>query len=116
MAQPFSQPAPSSQTRDGFKLLRGYVVLRTPTAEDLAAAALWANLHACLRTVPVRRWHWEPDRALRARHLRVKDPARRRWFPFVPDGYFEIEYHPPVAVAGQPPLRGTSRRAAVQGP
>ena len=37
MSRTFSQPTPPSRSREGFKLLRGYIVLRTPTAEELAS-------------------------------------------------------------------------------
>lgn len=65
---------------------------------NLIAAALWANLHARLTAQlsmgHIHAWTWESERALRARHLRVKDPSRRQTLPFVPDAYFEVEYAP----------------------
>jgi hypothetical protein len=31
----------------------------------------------------------------------VRDPGTRRWYPFVPDGYFEIEYESPAPTTAQ---------------
>jgi hypothetical protein len=59
---------------------------------DLQAAAFWANLAAQLRTFTptVRRWTWLGERELRARRMRVRDPERGFWLPFLPDAYFEV--------------------------
>jgi hypothetical protein len=59
---------------------------------DLQAAAFWANLAAQLRTfIPtMRRLTWLGERELRARRMRVRDPERGCWLPFLPDAYFEI--------------------------
>jgi Replication-relaxation len=61
---------------------------------DLQAAALWANLTAQMRTFvpPVRRWTWLGERQLRARRMRVRDPERGSWLPFLPDAYFEVAH------------------------
>jgi hypothetical protein len=63
---------------------------------DLKVALLWAHLAAALRGASggagVRRWYWTAERDLRARHIRVIDPRSGRRLPFLPDGYFEIEY------------------------
>jgi hypothetical protein len=59
---------------------------------DLEAAALWANVQALTRPYCIRRFAWTPERELRARRVRVRDPQTRRWLPFLPDAYFEIEY------------------------
>jgi Replication-relaxation len=60
---------------------------------DLKAAALWANVHNLLRGRCVRAFRWTPERDLRARRLRVRDPDRpSRWLPFLPDGAFEVVY------------------------
>ena len=59
---------------------------------DLQAAAFWANLAAQLRTFTprVRRCIWLGERELRARRMRVRDPERGFWLPFLPDAYFEM--------------------------
>jgi hypothetical protein len=59
---------------------------------DLQAAAFWANLAAQLRTFTptVRRWTWLGERELRARRMRVRNPERGFWLPFLPDAYFEV--------------------------
>jgi len=67
---------------------------------NLHAARVWANLCAHVRVARVRRWRWVPERELRARRLGAIDPATGRGLPFLPDGYFEIEYGEPAA--GEP--------------
>ena len=60
---------------------------------DLKAAALWAIVCNLLRSRSVRAFRWTPERDLRARRLRVRDPDRpNRWLPFLPDGAFEVVY------------------------
>jgi hypothetical protein len=61
---------------------------------DLQAAAFWANLAAQLQTFTptVRRWTWLGERELRARRMRVRDPERGFWLPFLPDAYFEVTH------------------------
>src|SRR5262245_35961166 len=68
---------------------------------DLVAAAFWAHLCALLRAAPVTGWRWTGERALRARGLRVRDPRTGRRLPFLPDGYFEVEYAPEAARSGR---------------
>ena len=75
---------------------------------DLKAAALWAHLCAALRAAGLHRWSWTGERDLRARHLGVVDPKTRRRLPFLPDGYFEINYDYDPAGAG--PAAGLSHR------
>jgi hypothetical protein len=61
---------------------------------DLKAAALWAwaHLRALLRRTRARGIRWTPERDLRARKARVKDPQTNRWLPVLPDAYFEVDY------------------------
>jgi Replication-relaxation len=61
---------------------------------DLEAAAFWANIKERLRTFAprVRRFVWLGERELRARRVRVRDPDRGYWLPFLPDAYFEVTY------------------------
>src|SRR5207302_589151 len=59
---------------------------------DLTIAAFWANLVATLRPTPVALRRWLPERDLRARRLRVRDPRDGRWLPFLPDAAFELRY------------------------
>jgi hypothetical protein len=60
---------------------------------DLRAAALWANVSSQLRERAVRAFSWTPERDLRARRFRVRDPDRpNSWLPFLPDGAFEVVY------------------------
>jgi hypothetical protein len=59
---------------------------------DLKAAALWAHLRALLRHSRTRGLRWTPERDLRARKARVRDPQTNRWLPFLPDAYFEVDY------------------------
>jgi Replication-relaxation len=59
---------------------------------SLTVAAVWANVLALIRLRPITLGGWVADRDLRARQLRVKDPAGGRWLPFLPDAYFELHY------------------------
>lgn len=60
---------------------------------DLQAAAFWANLCVASRSSRLRGLWFVPERRLRARKLRVRDPQNERvWLPFLPDGYFELTY------------------------
>ncbi len=59
---------------------------------DLTIAAFWANLVARLRSTSVKLARWVPERELRARRMRVKDPESERWLPFLPDAAFELHY------------------------
>jgi hypothetical protein len=59
---------------------------------DLQAAALWAHLKALLRTRGTAELTWIPERDLRARRARVRDPQTSAWLPVLPDAYFRIDY------------------------
>jgi hypothetical protein len=59
---------------------------------DLTIAAFWANLVATLRPTPPTLERWLPERDLRARRMRVRDPQGGRWLPFLPDAAFELRY------------------------
>jgi hypothetical protein len=59
---------------------------------DLTIAAFWANLVATLRATRVALERWLPERELRARRMRVRDPRGGRWLPFLPDAAFELRY------------------------
>jgi hypothetical protein len=60
---------------------------------DLQAAALWANLRAVIRSSHMRAIRWIPERWLRGRNLRIRDPQNHHvWLPFLPDGYCELTY------------------------
>jgi len=59
---------------------------------DLKATELWANLKAHLPATRVSSWQWLPERVLRSRHERVRDPVSRRWLPFLADAAVEFTY------------------------
>jgi hypothetical protein len=59
---------------------------------DLRAAALWASPEAVVRTSRLERLDWTPERELRARKLRVRDPDTRRWLTLLPDAVVELVY------------------------
>ena len=59
---------------------------------NLAVASFWASVMATVRFRPIRLGAWIPERDLRARQLRVKDPRSHRTLPFLPDAYFELHY------------------------
>jgi hypothetical protein len=59
---------------------------------SLTVAAVWANVLALIHPRPITLGGWVADRDLRARQLRVTDPAGGRWLPFLPDAYFELHY------------------------
>jgi hypothetical protein len=47
---------------------------------------------AVLRPTGVALSRWLPERELRARRMRVRDPQGGRWLPFLPDAAFELRY------------------------
>jgi hypothetical protein len=64
---------------------------------DLKAATLWANIERVRRqgaagVRPFRRLRWVPERELRARKARVRDPLTGRAIPWLPDGLFAVRY------------------------
>jgi hypothetical protein len=59
---------------------------------DLHLATFWAHLMALLGTTRITDLRWIPERELRARRLRVRDPQSGNWLPVLPDAYIELEY------------------------
>jgi hypothetical protein len=59
---------------------------------DLQAATLWAHLKALLRARGIADLTWIPERDLRGRRARVRDPQTSAWLPVLPDAYFRIDY------------------------
>lgn len=59
---------------------------------NLTVAAVWANLVALTRSDPITLRRWEPEAEIRVRRARVKDPETNRWLPFLPDGFFQLDY------------------------
>ena len=64
---------------------------------DLKAATLWANIErvrcqGAAGVRPFRRMRWVPERELRARKARVRDPMTGRSIPWLPDGLFAVRY------------------------
>lgn len=59
---------------------------------DLKTAALWAHLRALLPSRTVATLTWIPERDLRARRVRVRDPRTQGWLPVLADAYFRIDY------------------------
>jgi hypothetical protein len=59
---------------------------------DLRIAAFWAYLVVLLRSTPAMLGRWLPERELRARRLRVRDPRSGWWLPVLPDAAFEVVY------------------------
>jgi len=59
---------------------------------DLRIAAFWANLVALLRSASARLGRWLPERELRARKVRVRDPQTGWSLPVLPDAIFEVVY------------------------
>ncbi len=55
-------------------------------------ASFWAQLVALLRTRRNIALRWIPERELRARRIRVRDPRRGRLLPMLPDAYLELRY------------------------
>jgi hypothetical protein len=62
------------------------------SAHDQRLATLWAQMQAMTQSASLRACRWTPERELRARGLRVQDPATGRALPVLPDGYVELEY------------------------
>ena len=59
---------------------------------DLQAARLWANFHRYVPTTRLTGWRWLPERALRAKRLRVRPADGTYPLPFLPDAYVELDY------------------------
>lgn len=59
---------------------------------DLIIASFWAQLVALLRTRRDITLRWIPERDLRARRIRVRDPRTGYLLPMLPDAYLELRY------------------------
>lgn len=59
---------------------------------DLMIASFWAQLVALLRARRGIALRWIPERELRARRIRVRDPKSGRLLPMLPDAYLELRY------------------------
>jgi hypothetical protein len=59
---------------------------------DLKAAALWAHVKTLLPSRTVAHLTWIPERDLRARRARIRDPETRAWLPVLADAYLRIDY------------------------
>jgi len=61
-------------------------------AHDLTAAAVWAHLQPVIRSGCITGCRWVHERELKARRVRVRDPATDRLLPVLPDAYVELTY------------------------
>jgi len=59
---------------------------------DFQAAALFANVSADVKSSLIQGSSWIPERELRARAERVKDPRSGKWLPFLPDAAVILRY------------------------
>jgi hypothetical protein len=58
---------------------------------ELTVAAVWAHLQALVRLGRLADCQWTPERVLRARQVRVLDPASGRRLPVLLDGLADVE-------------------------